>query len=232
MTSAGARRRSSGASAADGHLLDQAEGVVEAEGPGRGERGVPARRARDHCHDLVVVGDALRIEQAAQQDERPRVGRAAGGRRGRTGGAVEVGQRLEAGAPRAARRRAGPRGGRPEASRARPVRTSRDRGRRRRRASRARLPGRPPGGRHGGRNDLVDADQHRAGGRTQRHERVTARTDASRPPMRRSARSATIASATPPPVRAALVDDEHAPISAACAADGLDAGAGSASAGR
>ena len=74
----------------------------------------------------------------------------------------------------------------------------------------------PAHGRRGG-HDLVDPDQHGGRGRSERHERVDGANGAQRRPMRCSARSATIASATPPPVARHSSTTSTVPTSVACA---------------
>ena len=66
------------------------------------------------------------------------------------------------------------------------------------------------------RHDLVGPDQDRGGGGPSGTKLSTARTDQRRRPVPASARSARIASATPPPVRRHSSTTSTAPIAAAC----------------
>ena len=196
-----------------------------------GERGVPAGRAGHDDHHLVVVGDALRVEQAAQEDERPGVRRAQVDRRVEAVGPVDLGERRQA-VGGAARRRGAPTGGRPAASRARrPVgaatregdgraahvraaalASGRPRRRRPRRPGRRR---RAPRGRRAERHEGVD-----------RAHRSEPRADAVLGQVGDDRVGDAAAGG------AALVDDEHRADLGGVRADRLEAAAGSASAGR
>src|SRR5439155_24894061 len=81
------------------YLLDQSVAVLQRESPHSGERGIPAHRVPDCHHRFDVIRRGAQVEKGGEEDERRRVGRQQMDLRVEALGSVELQQGREVVAP-------------------------------------------------------------------------------------------------------------------------------------